>query len=326
MENSTPRRPHGQPWISLHSIWAAGLALFCVLTHAALASEADCGELDRNYTVIKADITAIQRNALLFTSAARDCGALAGRLLADGASLQARDQTGAMPLALAARGGHAALVERFLAAGAAIDARDLSGATALYAAVASERPATVAVLLRRGADPNLTGRSGVSPLAAAAFRGNDRIVELLLARGAAADHVDATGKSPIVYASARGFALVVRRLLDAGVEAKARYGNELTALMWAAGHDDGVGGAAAVEVAELLIAHGAAIDAADNRGRTALMMAAERGDDAVVAALVSHGASRDLRDNAGKSACDLAASEGVREALARGSALPCRSP
>jgi uncharacterized protein len=326
MESSTPRRSHGRPRISLHSVRAMGLALFHVLTHPALAAEADCGELDRNYTVIKAEITAIQRNALLFTSAARDCGSLTGRLLADGASLQARDRTGAMPLAFAARGGHAVLVERFLAAGAAVDARDLSGATALYAAVDSERPATVAVLLRRGADPNLTGRSDVSPLAAAAFRGNDRIVELLLARGAAADHVDATGKSPIVYASARGFVLVVRRLLDAGVDAKARYGNDLTALMWAAGHDDGVGAAAVVEVAELLIAHGAAIDGADNRGRTPLMMAAERGDAVVVAALVSHGASRDLRDKAGKTACDLAAGEAVREALAGGSAFLCRSP
>jgi ankyrin repeat protein len=327
MENSTLCQPRSRPRISLRSIRATGLALLCAITQCpALAAEADCGELDRNYTVIKADITTIQRNALLFTSAARDCGALAGRLLADGASLQARDRAGAMPLALAARGGHAVLVERLLAAGAAIDARDLSGATALYAAVDSERPATVAALLRRGADPNLTGRSGVSTLAAAAFRGNDRIVELLLARGAAADHVDATGKSPIVYASARGFALVVRRLLDAGVDAKVRYGNHLTALMWAAGHDDGVGAAAAVEVAELLIAHGAAIDGADNRGRTALMMAAERGDAAVVAALISHGASRDLRDKAGKIACDLAAGEAVREALAGGSALPCRSP
>jgi ankyrin repeat protein len=317
MKNSTRRWPHRRSRVSLRSIRAAGLALLWAFAHAsAHAAEADCSELDRNYTVVRADITAIQRNALLFTSAARDCGALAGRLIADGASLQARDRAGAMPLAAAARGGHVALVERFLSEGAAIDARDLAGATALYAAVDGERPTTVAALLRRGADPNLTGRSDVSPLAAAAFRGNDRISELLLARGATADHIDSTGKSPIIYASARGFALVVRRLLDAGVDAKARYGNDLTALMWVAGHDDGVGAGAAVEMAELLIARGAAVDAADNRGRTAMMMAAERGDAAVVAALAARGAARDLRDKAGKSACDLAAGESVRQALA----------
>jgi ankyrin repeat protein len=209
-----------------------------------------------------------------------------------------------------------ALTERFIADGAPIDARDLNGATALYAAAEAERPATVAALLSRGADPNLAGRSSVSPLAAAAFRGNDRIVELLLSRGADPDHVDATGKPPIVYAAARGFQLVVRRLLDAGVDPKARYGNDLTALMWAAGHEDGVGATAAVAVVEILIERGAAIDAADNRGRTALMIAAERGDAVVVETLVMRGADRDLRDKTGKTARDLAGSAAVREKLA----------
>ncbi len=190
------------------------------------------------------------------------------------------------------------------------------GATALYAAAEAERPTTVAALLAKGADPNLTGRSDVSPLAAAAFRGNDRIVELLLSRGADPDHVDATGKTPLIYAAARGFALVVRRLLDAGADAKARYGNDLTALMWAAGHEDGVGAAAAVAVVELLVARGAVIDAADNRGRTALMIAAERGDAAVVETLILRGADRALCDMAGKTARDLAASDAVRETLA----------
>jgi ankyrin repeat protein len=313
-----PCQSHLPPRIPLRSARATSLTFLLALFHlsSAAAAEADCRELDRNYTITNADITSIQRNAVLFASAAKDCGALARRLIADGASLQARDRAGAMPLALAARGGHAALVERFLAEGAAIDARDLAGATALYAAVESERPSTVAALLNRGADPNLTGRSDVSPLAAAAFRGNDRIVELLLSRGADADHLDATGKTPIVYASARGFVLVVRRLLDANVDAKARYGNDLTALMWAAGHDDGVGPGAALGVAELLIEHGAVVDAADNRGRTALMIAAERGDAAVTARLVAHDATLALRDKAGRTACDLAANDAVREALA----------
>ncbi len=282
----------------------------------AAAAEADCRELERHYNSVKPGITSIERNAILFASTAKDCGALARRLIADGASLQARDRTGAMPLAYAARGGHAALVARLLAEGAAIDARDLAGATALYAAAQAERPATVAALLAKGADPNLTGRSDVSPLAAAAFRGNDRIVELLLSRGADADHVDATGKTPLIYAAARGFALVVRRLLDAGADTEARYGNDLTALMWSAGHEDGVGAAAAVAVVELLVARGAVIDAADNRGRTALMIAAERGDAAVVETLILRGADRALRDMAGKTARDLAASDAVRETLA----------
>src|SRR5262249_57918784 len=94
-------------------VWSIGL-LAALGGRYAGAAEADCHELDRNYTSAKADLTSIQLNAMLFVSAAKDCGALARRLIAAGASLQARDRTGSMPLAHAARGGHAALVERVL--------------------------------------------------------------------------------------------------------------------------------------------------------------------------------------------------------------------
>src|SRR6202030_762112 len=136
--------------------------------------------------------------------------------------------------------------------------------------------------LAKGADPNVPGRKGVTPLIAAAFKGNDRIVEILLAHGANVKTIDETGKSAMVYAAGRGFDDIVKRLLDAGVDARQRYGNDLTALMWAAGHDEGVGAAAVERVIDLLLAHGAALDDADNRGRTALMIAASLGDAATV--------------------------------------------
>ena len=133
-----------------------------------------------------------------------------------------------------------------------------------------------------GADPNLTGRSGLTPLIAAAFKGNDRIVETLLAHGADPKVRDTTGKTAIVYAASRGFDDIVRRLLDAGVDPRERYGNDLTALMWTAGHDEGVGAGAVERVVDLFVARGAMLDAADNRGRTALMIAASLGDAATV--------------------------------------------
>jgi uncharacterized protein len=281
----------------------------------APAAEGNCRDIEVGYDLAKASISPVELNATLFSSAAKGCTALVRRLLAVGASLQARDRRGAMPLAHAARGGNVAMVELFLAAGAPIDARDLSGATALYGAAESEHPATVAVLLAHGADPNLPGGSAVSPLAAAAYRGNDRIVEALLARGATADVVDATGKTPIVYAAARGFEGVVRRLLDAGVDPTAQYGHRLTALMWAAGHEDGVGARAAIGVIDLLAGRGAVVDAADDRGRTALMIAAERGDAEVAAALMHRGADRAAKDRDGHTARNLAANDAVRAAL-----------
>jgi len=64
-----------------------------------------------------------------------------------------------------------------------------------------------------------------------------------------------------------------------------------------------------------LLTHGAPIDTADNRGRTALMIAAEVGDPAVVEFLIAHGANRARKDKQETTALDLAASDEVRKKL-----------
>ena len=305
------RRGPSAPWL----IVVCGLMVIAAGASARAADAPTCRELERRFDQIKAAITSTQLSLALFSASDGGCVPLARRLLEAGTSLESRDRLGAMPLARAARSGHLALVDLYLGRGAAIDARNLVGATALYAAVENERASTVALLLGKGADPNLPGRSGVTPLAAAAFKGNDRIVGELIARKADPNVVDATGKSAMTYAAARGFALIVRRLIDAGVDGKRAYGNDLTALMWAAGHEDGVGERAALDVLALLLDAGAPIDAVDNRGRTALMIAAELGRAAIVEALLKRGADRAIADKAGKRAGDLAADASLRATL-----------
>jgi ankyrin repeat protein len=107
----------------------------------------------------------------------------------------------------------------------------------------------------------------------------------------------------------------VRRLLDAGVEINARYGNDLTVLMWAAGYAEGGGSLDAEAVVNLVLDRGADINAADNRGRTALMIAADAGHAGMVDVLIARGAARDLKDKDGKTALDLTADNTIRDRL-----------
>ena len=61
---------------------------------------------------------------------------------------------------------------------------------------------------------------------------------------------------------------------------------------------------------------GVHVDDSDNRGRTALMIAAALGHTSAAELLLSRGADAAARDKSGKSAGDLAANEVLRARLA----------
>ena len=68
--------------------------------------------------------------------------------------------------------------------------------------------------------------------------------------------------------------------------------------MWAAGYGN-------VDTVEMLVSRGAAVDLTDDRGKSALMMAAENGHAGVVSLLLDSGADADVRDIDGRTARDL---------------------
>ncbi|WP_298257721.1 ankyrin repeat domain-containing protein [Bradyrhizobium sp.] len=279
------------------------------------ADPARCRDLARGYETNKAEMTAVEVSSTLFAAADRNCIDLATKLLDQGASVDARDRTGARPLSKAARSGHLEMVDLLLQRGAPVDARDLAGATALYVAAERGQNAVVQRLIDKGADTNLTGRSGTSPLAAAAFAGRNQVVKMLLAHGADGRAADGTGKPPIVYAAASGSLDIVRQLLARNIDINARYANDLTLLMWASGPDESVAEAQALEVVSYLVDAGAHIDDRDDRGRTALMTAAEGNHAEIAQLLLKHGADPSLRDKAGKRAADLTTLSALRETL-----------
>jgi ankyrin repeat protein len=137
----------------------------------------------------------------------------------------------------------------------------------------------------------------------------------LLANGADERAPDETGKSPIVYAAAGGRLDVVKRLLAQKIDVNARYPNDLTLLMWAAGPDEKVPDARAIEVVTCLLDAGAHVDDRDDRGRTALMIAAEGGRAEIANLLLGKGADPAIKDKAGKRAADLTVLSSLRERL-----------
>lgn len=294
------------------------LGLCAIAPATSFANTGACRALEQRYEQIKTAASSIERNSLLFSAAPQDCVALAELLLKDGASLEARDRFGNMPLAIAAREGKLGLVKLFIEAKANVDARNLEGSTALFLAAENERVASARILLDHGADVNLPGRSAIAPLGAAAYTGNTELVAALLAKGADARAIDATGKSAMLYAAGRAYTQVVKQLLDAGIDANARYGSDLTALMWAAGHSEEAGAADIVETIALLTARGAKLDEKDDRGYTALMIAAELGHTVAVEKLIAASADKTLTAKSGKTASDLASDDATRAVLGSG--------
>src|ERR1700733_3075664 len=289
--------------------------LTCQGDAACAADSERCQALSRRYEEAKPQITAIEVSLTLFAAVDANCIDLATRLLNQGASVDARDRLGARPLSHAAKSGHLQMIDLLLARGAPIDARNLAGATALYFAAEGSHILIAQRLIERGADVKLTGRSGISPIAAAAYAGNDVIVEALLARGADERAPDETGKPPIIYAAASARLDIVKRLLARNIDVNARYSNDLTLLMWASGPDEKAPESQAVKIASYLLDAGAHIDDRDDRGRTALMIAAEGGHAEIVNLLVARGADASLKDKAGKRAADLTVLTALREQL-----------
>jgi uncharacterized protein len=302
-----------------HAVFLCSIVT-AVLSAASVAGAADserCQALSRRYEVAKPQITAIEVSLTLFAAVDANCLDLATKLLDQGASVDARDRLGARPLSHAAKSGHLQMVDLLLARGAPIDARNLAGATALYFAAEGSHISIAQRLMEHGADVKLTGRSGISPIAAAAYAGNDVIVEALLARGADERAPDETGKPPIIYAAAGARLDIVKRLLARNIDINARYSNDLTVLMWASGPDEKAPEAQAVKVVSYLLDAGAHIDDRDDRGRTALMIAAEGGHEEIAALLMARGADASLKDKAGKRAADLTRLSSLRERLTR---------
>ncbi|MFZ7091242.1 ankyrin repeat domain-containing protein [Primorskyibacter sp. 2E233] len=242
----------------------------------------------------------------LFRVAALNCPSAARDLLARGASVQARNGQGASPLAVAAGHGSVEVADLLRAAGADLSLRDLTGATPLLRAARNGRRKMVDWLLLQGVDVDAADKQGITPLIAAAFNGDLRMLKTLLATDPQINARESLGKTALIYAAGRAYPEVVSLLLSAGADVAATDSHLLTALSWVAGHANDAPANDGIKTAMLLLKAGANVKHRDDRGRDALMIAAQRGHAEMVAFLLAEGADATRRDKTGKSAADLA--------------------
>ena len=149
------------------------------------------------------------------------------------------------------------------------------------------------------ADPS----SGATPLSEAARKGHREVVALLLEKGADAKHRDKSGVSPIENAARGRHAEALELLITAAGPAAAEIGALLT--------ETAIKGQ--TDIADLLIAKGANVDARDKSGATPLHQAALKGNLAFATLLLQHGADVNARDGDGATPLHNAALSGRRE-------------
>lgn len=209
-------------------------------------------------------------------------------LLGDGLSVDAAHEDGETLLSLACRFGRARIVEELLKRGADVERMPSeTRKTPLQISIEEHFYGITGRLLAAGADPNRRGRkSSLWPLAQAALAAPfDRgaVLRFRFGRDDFQHEPWARDLYPVEQS----------HLQDENDPVLEAFGTQTPA-----------------DVLRLLVGHGAAVDAVDSRGRTALMLICERNpSDAAERAgtLLDCGADPGVRDSAGKTALDHAA-------------------
>jgi len=147
--------------------------------------------------------------------------------------------------------GDVGAIKKLQDLGADVNQRNLSGGTALMYAAQYDKRAAAKALLEHGAQIDIQAAKGWTALMIAVLKGHDIMVELLLKNGADPNLRDTQGFTSLMRAVAEERGAVVVRLLDSKhTDVNAFDDRGITALHLAAANGQ-------LEIARLLLAHGA---------------------------------------------------------------------
>lgn len=182
-----------------------------------------------------------------------------------------------------------------------VRSRDIAGASAVQLAVYHGLDEMLGILLRSEVALDLAEAAAAGQL--------ERTRDLLARDPSAVDEPGGDGFTPLVLAATYGRLEVAQALLDAGADPSkpAQNPTRIAPLHGAAGHGDA---AVALDLVERLLDRGAAVDAQQAGGFTALHRAAGQGHAAVVERLLRAGADPSLESDLGRTARELAEQRG----------------
>jgi len=246
------------------------------------------------------------------------------------------------PLHNAAYNGHNDVVELLIANGAEVNGKNQLGFVPLHSAASQDQTETVKLLVANGADINVKNSSGYTPLALVACRAYEEVVKVLLANGADVSTTDNYGRTPLYRAVGwYGNKEIAEMLIANGAKVNVRDNHNQTPLYWAAAathkdivemlvangakvniRDDSFGrtplhnavmdshklspDSNRSQIAAILLAKGADVNAKDKEGNTPLHFATQQGHTKTIEILIANGADVEAKDGNGRTALHIA--------------------
>ena len=180
------------------------------------------------------------------------------------------------------------------------------------------------LLLEEGAEVTSVSETDVSALFKAAELGKDKIVKLLLDYGADKEHRDKLKRTPIFPAAQRNHRNTLSLLLNAGANVNAKDGDGQNVMLFLASERAEKAAKWGAEIVQILLETTVDLEARDKEGRTALLWSAATGKEMLAKSLLTGRAqtNADIKatNNRGKTALHLAAEnhhEKNRDALVK---------
>ena len=193
----------------------------------------------------------------------------------------------------AAYSSDAAMVRKLLEEGADPNVISSEGDTPLIIAATQGSTEISRILLEHKADANTKNNDGSTALliATSAYTDNSELVQLLVERGADVSVTGKNGQTPLHRAARGGMVKAMRALLEHGADPNAKDKDGVTpflALDFGSLMEEA---APTQESIELMLSHGANVNAANAHGRTALQDAVDKPSPPLVRTLIAHGAN-----------------------------------